>query len=169
MFHFNFCFVDLELTTNNNIFLKQFYKYPNLYMFQQYKEICSSKSILLWSYKYYTIKLIYCSSSNTNNFTDYRQKTEVYGGWKMNEASVQKWHSLFDLADWKLWTIHDKESAVWSSELVVGIKVKTEAKMHENRHDCNHFYWNSWIRMSVCLSIWELTIFKHICLNLVSQ
>lgn len=129
-------------------------------MFQQYIKA------YLWSYKYYTIKLIYCSSFNTNNFTDYRQKTEVYGGWKMNEASVQKWHSLFDLADWKPWIIHDKESAVWSSELVVGIKVKTEAKMHEDKHDCNHFYWNSWIGMSVCLSIWELTIFKHICLNL---
>lgn len=37
-------------------------------------------------------------------------------------------------------TIHDKESAVWSLELVVGIKVKTEAKMHEDRHDCNYFY-----------------------------
>lgn len=35
---------------------------------------------------------------------------------------------------------HDKESVVWSSELVVGIKVKTEAKMHEDKHDCNHFY-----------------------------
>lgn len=66
---------------------------------------------------------MYCSSFNTNNFTDYRQKTEVSGGWKMNEASVQKWQ--FVRFGWKLWTIHDKESAVWCSELVVEIKVKT--------------------------------------------
>lgn len=77
---------------------------------------------------------------------------------KMVHFICQKWCILFN-GERK--NVLVEESNGQSSVVTDGMKTKIEMKIQEDMHGCIQFYWNSWMRMSVGLSICKMFIFMH--------
>lgn len=82
----------------------------------------------------------------------------------MNEVLVKKCFILFYCGQTN---VHDKDFECQSSVVTGKIKAKIDVKLQEDRHDCTHFDWNSWIQMSVVLLISETTSSCVFASNLV--